>query len=71
MFSISHPREGTFRLEVHAPPSELNGRDARRLQSVLLGLAKKVDEATREDASSRNHPTPLGSRSLSATREAS
>lgn len=71
MFTISHSPEGAFRLEVHAPVSKLNRRDARRLQSVLLGLAEKAEEATREDSSSESHPVPLGSRSLSATREAS
>lgn len=46
MFSISHPRKGTFRLEIHAPPSEFSRRDARQLQSILLDFARKLSEAT-------------------------
>ena len=48
VFSLCHPVDGTFRLEIHAPPSELDGTDARRLRSLLLGLARELEE-TRED----------------------
>lgn len=37
MFSLSHPVDGTFRLEIHAPPSELDGADARRLRCPAAG----------------------------------
>lgn len=48
MSSISHSRKGTFRLEIHAPPSEFSRRDARRLQSILLDFARKLSEATED-----------------------
>lgn len=46
MFSISHPRDGTFRLEIHGSLSEFSRRDARRLQSILLEFVRKLSEAT-------------------------
>ena len=55
MFSISHPVDGTFRLEIHASPSELDGAEARRLRSVLLGLARELEE-TREDGETDDGP---------------
>lgn len=48
MFSISHPREETIRLEIHGSLSDFSRRDARRLQSVLLDLARKLSEAARD-----------------------
>lgn len=42
MFSISHGPEGSFRLEIHSAPSDLDPADARRLRAVLLGLAREV-----------------------------
>lgn len=42
MFSISPGPEGSFRLEIHSAPSELDPADARRLRAVLLGLARQV-----------------------------
>lgn len=58
MFSISHPREGTFRLEIHGSPSEFSRRDARRLQSILLDFARKLSEAT-EDPPPERSPLPV------------
>lgn len=49
MFSISHPEDGTFRLEIHASPSDLERTDARRLRSVLLGLARELEGANEDD----------------------
>lgn len=62
MFSISHPADGTLRLEIRASPSELNGAEARRLRSVLLNLVREL-EKTREadmtdDASIENRTLP-------------
>lgn len=45
MFSISHDSDGSFRLEIHGSPSDLEARDARRLRAVLLKLAREVDGA--------------------------
>ena len=42
MFSISHGPDGSFRLEIHSPPSELDPAEARRLRGVLIGLAREV-----------------------------
>lgn len=43
VFTISHPSEGTFRLEIHASPDELDPDEARRLRAVLLGLAAELE----------------------------
>ena len=51
MFSISHPSDGTFRLEIHASPSELDPDDARRLRALLLGLARELSESALEESS--------------------
>lgn len=53
MFSISHPREETIRLEIHGSLSEFSRRDARRLQSVLLDFARKLSEATEDPPTDR------------------
>lgn len=42
MFSLSHPEDGTFRLDIHAPPSDIDEAEARRLRAVLLGLAREL-----------------------------
>lgn len=66
MFSISHTREGTFRLEIHHPPSEFSRADARRLLSILLAFARELSEPTQED-SSATPAVSLGSRARTAT----
>lgn len=43
MFSISHGPEGSFRLEIHSAPADLDPADAHRLRAVLLGLARQVE----------------------------
>ena len=58
MFSISHPENGTFRLEIHASPPDLSHREARRLRSVLLGLARELAAADEEE---REEPPDDGS----------
>ena len=57
MFSISHPREGTFRLEIHGSPSELDPETARRLRAVLQGLAEPAGKAA-DGRINRQAPTP-------------
>lgn len=43
MFSISHGPEGSFRLEIHSSPGDLDPVDARRLRAVLTALARELD----------------------------
>lgn len=74
MFSLSHPVDGTFRLEIHASPSEMEDTEASRLRSVLLGLARELKESREGDHSDdgpvddRALPTrPTGPRKLEAS----
>lgn len=48
-FSLSHPTDGVFRLEIHALPSELDEATARRLRAVLLGLARELGDGDNGD----------------------
>lgn len=48
IFSISPPSDGTFRLEIHGAPSELDPARARRLRSALPGLAGELKERSDE-----------------------
>lgn len=75
MFSLSHPVDGTFRLEIHASPSELDGTDSRRLRSVLLGLARELKETQEDeetdDDTTRNRTLPARRTVGALQREAS
>lgn len=55
MFSISHPREEIIRLEIHGSLSKFSRRDVRRLQSILLDIARKLSEENEDP------PTDLSS----------
>lgn len=44
MFSISHGPDGSFRLDIHSSPGDLDPVDARRLRAVLFALARELDE---------------------------
>lgn len=57
MFSISHPSEGTFRLEIHARRSEFEPAEARRLRAVLLELAEELRRVY-EEPEPRGAPSP-------------
>lgn len=49
MFSISHGPDGSFRLDIHGSPADLEATDARRLRAVLTGLAREIDAGRRAD----------------------
>lgn len=49
MFSISHGPDGSFRLDIHGSPADLEATDARRLRAVLAGLARELDAGRRAD----------------------
>ena len=69
MFSLSHPEDGTFRLELHASPSDLSRREARRLRAILLRLAQELDVAG-EDGLEEAPEAPGAGRTLPARRRA-
>ena len=69
MFSISHPSEETFRLEIHGSPSDLDPENARRLRAVLLGLAEQVRTGGEAEASTED-PPPLRRPGIVRDREA-
>jgi len=49
MFSISHGPDGSFRLDIHGSPADLEATDARRLHAVLTGLARELRAERRAD----------------------
>lgn len=56
MFSISHPSEDTFRLEIHGSPSELDPAERARLRAVLLALARECQAASEKRSSEEQAP---------------
>lgn len=68
VFTISHPSEGTFRLEIHASPDEVDPDEARRLRAVLLGLAAELErDASPSDTDREGPGAGPGSRPRSGT----
>ncbi len=51
MFTIIRRSNGTFRLEIHASPEEMEPEDVRLLRAVLRGLADQIPEPTERGAS--------------------
>lgn len=58
MLTISHPSEDTFRLEIHASPSELDPASRRQLHGVLRGLARALEEQGSEKPDGRPESRP-------------
>lgn len=60
MFTISHASDGSFRLDIHASPEELDPGDARLLRAVLRALADQIPEGVDEDRGTEPAPSRRG-----------
>lgn len=60
MFTIIRRSNGTFRLELHDPPSRMEADEVEELRSVILALAEGLQESSEpaSGAASRRFVTP-------------
>ena len=60
MFTISHSADGSFRLDIHTAPEEMDPDDARLLRAVLRALADQIPEGIGDGVPPDPEPARVG-----------